>query len=173
MRTVRSLLFASVLLIAAPSFAGDLGTLDADNGFGGARLGAPVAAFDGLVLISERAALGTRLYARAGDKPALGEARLDDVTYGFYQGRLYFLALFTSGRHNADAALLALQDAYGPGTPVAGDAPEYVWRGSRVTLHFRKDPVTSMGMVGFTDRTVRLQRPVESATESVPANVAP
>jgi len=166
--TVRSLLFASVLLLASPASAGDLGTLDADNGFGGATLGAPVAAFDGLELISRRAALGTSLYARTGAKPALGAARVDDVTYGFYRGRLHFLALFTSGRRNAEAALVALQQTYGPGSPVPGDATEYVWRGDRVTLHFRADPVTHLGMVGFTDRTVDL-----APAQSLPANAAP
>jgi len=172
-RTILGLLIASLFLLASPVLAGDLGALDTDNGFGGATLGEPVAAFEGLELVSERAAIGTRLYAQTGERPALGQARVDDVTYGFYRGRLYFLALFTSGRRNAEAALAALQAAYGPGTPLPGDAHEVVWRGERVTLHFRRDPVTDMGMVGFTDRRVRMVRPGETTPESVPANAAP
>lgn len=165
----RMLLLASVCLIAGSALAGDLALLDAENGFAGASLGQPVEAFEGLELISERGARGTSLYLGTGKKPKLGEARLDEVTYGFYRGRLYFLALFTSGQRNAQAALAALEDSYGPGSPIPGDAPEYVWRGSRVTLHFREDPITKMGMVGFTDRTVEL----DTASGHVPANAAP
>ena len=103
----------------------------------------------------------------------LGEASLDDVTYGFYRGRLFFLALFTTGRRNGEAALAALENYYGPGSPVPGDAAEYVWQGRRVTLHFRQDPVTKLGMVGFTDRTVQLGPPTVTSPETVPANAAP
>ena len=105
------LVFASVLLLAASALAGDLEALDSDNGFAGASLGEPVEAFEGLELISERGARGTSLYASTGEIPRLGDARLDDVTYGFYRGRLYFLALFTSGRRNAEAALAARRGA--------------------------------------------------------------
>jgi hypothetical protein len=164
---VRMLLIASVILLAGPALAGDLEALDSENGFGGAALGESVDAFQGLELISERGARGTSLYARTGEMPELGGARLDDVTLGFYRGRLYFLALFTSGRHSAEAALAALQASYGPGTPVPGEASEYVWHGARVTLHFREDPVTKLGMVGFTDRTVQLD-----TASGVPANAA-
>lgn len=166
---VRTLLLASLLLLAGPASAGDLAALDADNGFAGASLGEPVESFEGLELISERAARGTRLYTGTGEMPRLGQARLDDVTYGFYRGRLFFLALFTSGRSNAEAALAALEEYYGPGTPVPGEAAEYVWQGDRVTLHYREDPVTRMGMVGFTDRTVRLAPSAPSDAGSLPA----
>jgi hypothetical protein len=170
---IRSLLVAAALLIASPVLAGDLEALDTDNGFAGATLGEPLEAFEGLELISERGARGTSLYAASGATPELGEARLDDVTYGFYRGRLFFLALFTSGRRNGEAALAALEKHYGPGSPVRGDAAEYVWQGRRVTLHFRQDPVTKLGMVGFTDRTVQLSVPEAAGAESVPANASP
>ena len=169
---IRTLVFASILLVGGSAFAGDLESLDADAGFAGAILGQPLESFRDLELISERSARGTHLYAATGEAPRLGDARLDDVTYGFYQGRLYFLALFTSGRSNAEAALAALRASYGPGIRVPGEASEYVWHGSRVTLHFREDPVTKMGMVGFTDRTVTLEDPGVATAGSTPANAA-
>ena len=75
MRTVRGLLIASLLLLASPVLAGDLASLDAQNGFGGATLGDPVAAFPDLELISERADLGTRFYAQTGERPILSSRK--------------------------------------------------------------------------------------------------
>lgn len=151
---IRTLLLASLLLAAAPAWSGDLEALDAANGFEGARLGTPVDSFDGLELVTSHGARGTAVYTREGLAPKLGDAQLDDVTYGFYQNRLYFVALFTSGRRNAQAALAALREAYGPGTRLPGEASEYIWQGDRVVLHFREDPVTRMGMVGFRSREI-------------------
>ena len=171
-RMIRTLLVAFCLLLASQAFAGDLDALDRDNGFGRARLGTSVETLEGIELITERAARGTSLFALSGAMPPLGEAHLDDVTLGFYEGRLYFVALFTSGRRDAQAALSALQAAYGPGTAIVGDVPEYVWQGQRVSLHFRQDPVTEMGMVGFTSRAIDMQMKHRSQGESLPANAA-
>ena len=167
----RTLLLCLCLLWGVPASAGNLSDLDADNGFGGARLGENIAGFEGLELISRHGARGTSLYTRSGAASKLGDASLDDVTYGFYRDQLYFVALFTSGRYNARAALMALQGAYGPGIAIPGDASEFVWRGDRVTLHFREDPVTEMGMVGFTsapiDREIKRQALPASASKSL------
>ena len=134
--------------------------------------GTRLEALDGFQLLTESGAAGTQLYIRPDEVLEIGQARLDGVTYGFYQQRLYFVALFTSGRRDAQAALSALQAAYGPGTAIVGDVPEYVWQGQRVSLHFRQDPVTEMGMVGFTSRAIDMQMKHRSQGESLPANAA-
>ena len=162
---------AFLLAAAAPAVAGGVGDLDDANGFRDARFGARVETLGGLELLSEHGAHGTQVYLRPSDELRLGDAVLDGVTYGFYQEELYFVAIFTSGRKNARATLAQLQKAYGPGTRVAGDAAEYVWRGKKVTLHFREDPVTAMGMVGLT--SLKLDARVKADRSSVPAQVAP
>lgn len=165
------LLIAVLVSGAGSAAAGDLEALDAENGFRDARFGAPVESFDDLELISENGARGTRVYVRRDDALSLGDAALDGITYGFHQGRLYFVALLSSGRRNARAVLAELERAYGPGERLDGEAREFLWQGRQVSLHFREDPTTAMGMVGITSLVIDAELKAERA--SLPARIAP
>jgi hypothetical protein len=171
MKRALALLGTLWLLLPALALAGDVEALDAENGFRGARFGARLDALDGLELLTESGAAGTQLYVRPDESLEMGDARLDGVTYGFYQKRLYFVAIFTSGRRNTEAVLARYQSNYGPGAAVAGDAIEFVWQGSRVLLHFRQDPVTGVGMAALTSLPMDAQ--VKSASAAIPAQLAP
>jgi hypothetical protein len=170
---VRTLAVAAVLWLTAiaPALAGGTDALDAEDGFRDARFGARVESFEGLELLSTRGARGMKVYVRPSDVLELGDAVLDAVTYGFHQGELYFVAIFTSGSRNALAALEQLQKVYGPGTRLTEDANEYVWRGRKVKLHYRMDPATAMSMIGFTSLPIDAR--VQAAQASVPAAIAP
>lgn len=157
------------LLLAVPAGAGDLADLDTENGFRGLHFGVAHGEIESLELLSENGARGTRLYTRANEPLEFGSGVLDGVTYGFYRDRLYFVALFASGRGNSEAVLEALQAAYGDGERLAGEAVEYVWQGSRVALHFREDPATGFGMASLTG--LAMDARVKSA--SAAAEVAP
>ena len=149
-----ALLLAFLTGVVGIAAAADLAALDAQDGFRDARFGAAFESFEGLELLTDRAARGSTLYVRPGDELRLGEATLDGVTYGFHAGRLYFVILFTSGERNARATLAELERAYGAGVRGPGEALEYVWRGRGVLLHYRVDPATSMGMVSLTSLRV-------------------
>lgn len=170
---LRRLAAAATLWLAAiaPAFAGSIDALDAAYGFRDARFGARVESFEGLELLSTRGARGMDVYVRPSDVLQLGAATLDGVTYGFFEGELYFVALFASGIRNSKAALLQLEKDYGPGTRMSGEANEYVWRGRRVVLHFRTDPVTAMSMIGLTSLPIDAR--VQAAQAAVPAAIAP
>jgi hypothetical protein len=159
------------LTAIAPAFAGGIDALDAADGFRDARFGARVESFEGLELLSASGARGMDVYVRPSDVLQLGAATLDGVTYGFYRGELYFVALFTSGTRNSEAALLQLEKDYGPGTRLSGQANEYVWRGRKVMLHFRTDPITAMSMIGLTSLPIDAR--VRAARDAVPAAIGP
>jgi hypothetical protein len=159
------------LLLPARALAGDVKALDAENGFRDARFGASLDALDGLELLTESGAAGTQLYIRPTESLEMGDARLDGVTYGFYRERLYFVAIFTSGRRNSEAVLARFQETYGPGAAVAGDAIEFVWQGSRVLLHFRQDPATGVGMAALT--SLPMDAEVKSASAAIRVDIAP
>jgi hypothetical protein len=169
---LRRLAVAAALWLAAiaPALAGGLDALDAEDGFRDAHFGARVESFEGLELLSARGARGMMVYLRPTDVLQFGDAMLDSVTYGFYQSERYFVALFASGSRNARAALAHLEKAYGPGTKLSENADEYVWRGRKVTLHFRVDPVTAMSMIGLT--SVPIDGRVQAAHSLLPAAIA-
>jgi hypothetical protein len=171
MKSAIALLATLWCLLPSAAQAGDLQALDAENGFRDARFGAKRDALLGMQLLSESGAAGTQLYVRPAESLALGDARLDGVTYGFYRDQLYYVAIFTSGAHNTQSVLESFKAAYGPGTAVPGDAVEFVWQGSRVLLHFRQDPATGVGMAALTSLT--LDAKVKSAGNALPAKVAP
>lgn len=162
---------AALLLVTAAAVAADgPELLDRQDGFRDARFGARIETFADMQPLGHGAALGTTFYVRPGDDLRFGGARLDGVSYGFFEGELYFVALFSSGKRNNDAVLAALRESYGPGHELEGDAPEVVWAGDRVVLHFRVDPATAMGMVGLTSLPVDRRAKAAAAAESLPAN---
>jgi hypothetical protein len=170
---LRMLAIAATLWLSAiaPALAGSTDTLDAEDGFRGARFGARAESIAGMELISKSGARGMEVYVRPSDVLELGDAKLDGVTYGFYQDELYFVAVFTSGGRNSRAALEQLQKIYGPGTRVGDQADEYVWRGRKVILHFRADPATAMSMIGYTSLPIDAR--VRAAQNVMPAAIAP
>jgi len=170
---LRTLAAVAALWLTAitPALAGSIDALDAEDGFRDSQFGARVESFEGLELLSASGARGMEVYVRPADVLELGDATLDGVTYGFYRGELYFVALFASGSRNARAALAQLEKVYGSGTKVNEDASEYVWRGRKVMLHFRADPVTGMSMIGLTSLPIDAR--VQAAQAVMPAAIAP
>ena len=160
-----------VCLGAPPALAGGTGKLDDQNGYRGIEFGTSPDSVQGFELVSDRGAGGTKIYTLASETLDLGDATLDGVTYGYFDDKLYFVALFTSGRGNGIKALAALEEKYGKGTPVISEAKEYVWHGRRVTLHFREDSATHMGMIGFT--SISLAAQVRARIQSVANQAAP
>ena len=70
-------------------------------------------------------------------------------------------------------AKMRAKEAYGEGTALPGKAPEYVWRGSKVTLHFRQDPVTGLGMIGYTSTAIdELVKRAAPEPDALPANAS-
>ncbi len=166
-------LFAVMLLClgAPPALAADAGKLDDQNGYRGIEFGTSPDSVEGFEFVSDRGAGGTEIYTLASEPLELGDATLDAVTYGYFDDKLYFVALFTSGRGNGIKALAALEERYGKGTPVFSEAKEYVWHGRHVTLHFREDSATHMGMIGFT--SVSLAAQVRARIRSVANQAVP
>ena len=169
---IRSLVAVMLLCLGATSaLAGGVGKLDDQNGYRGIEFGTSPDSVEGFELISDRGAGGTEIYALVSESLELGDATLDGVTYGYFDDKLYFVALFTSGRGNGIKALAALEEKYGKGTPVISEAKEYIWHGRRVTLHFREDSATHMGMIGFT--SVSLAAQVRARIQSVANQATP
>lgn len=153
------------LLFVAPVGAGTLGKLAEDGGFVDARLGDPVESFIGLERIGVDSEARTETYIRNSDSFTVGSNRVDSVTYSFYEGRLYFIAIQMTGRENAEAVLAELTSTYGESIETGNHPNEHVWTSANVFVVFDLDEETGRGMAAMTSAPIHAQMRMErSAT---------
>jgi hypothetical protein len=169
------LAFALALALSAPGGAGTLGELHEDGGLVDAKLGDSIESFTGLTLIGEDEAAGTETYVRRSDTFRVGGAKIDGVTYSFYEGRLYFVSVQMTGRKNSESVFAALEQTFGPGLKTGNRPNEHVWPGGKVFVLYDFDPETHRGMAAMTSASIqarmRLDRNTSLAPE--PANRLP
>jgi hypothetical protein len=166
-----AILLASALfmLLAAPAAAGTLGDLAEEGGFVDARLGDPVESFHGLEQIGVDPEARTETYIRNSDTFTVGSNRVDSVTYSFYDGRLYFISIQTTGRENAEAVLAELKSTYGEGIGTGNRPNERVWTSGNVFVVYDLDAETGRGMTAMTSSPIHAQMRMER--NSTPARI--
>jgi hypothetical protein len=156
---------ALLLLFVAPVGAGTLGDLVEGGGFVDARLGDPVESFIGLQRIGVDSQARTETYIRNSDTFTVGSNRVDSVTYSFYDGRLYFISIQTTGRENAEAVLAELKTTYGDGIETGNRPNEHIWTSGNVFVVYDLDTETGRGMAAMTSAPIHAQMRMErSAT---------
>jgi hypothetical protein len=148
------LVSALTLAVAASSGAGGLGELHADGGFVDAKLGDPIESFVGLQLIGTDEAARTATYVRRSDTFRVGGAKVDEVTYSFYEGSLYFISVRMSGRENAEAVLATIERTFGPSIETGTQPNERIWAGGQVFILYDLDPKTQRGMAAMTSAPI-------------------
>ena len=156
---------ALFLLFVAPGGAGTLGDLAEDGGFVDARLGDPIESFVGLQRIGVDPEARTETYIRNSDTFTVGSNRVDSVTYSFFDGRLYFIAIQTTGSENAEAVLAELESTYGDGIETGNRPNEHVWTSGSVFVVYDLDAETGRGMAAMTSSPIHARMRMErSAT---------
>jgi hypothetical protein len=124
---------------------GSLAYLDARNGFRDLTFGDPPQ--QGMRVVEDHG--DTKYYTRPSDDLTIGGAKIKEISYGFYKGRLYSVLIETEGLLNSRALLEVLQQAYGTGSRPNRFMDEYMWDGSRVLLYYDQKPVTNEAITMF------------------------
>ena len=156
LRAVAPLLaFVLALALSAPGGAGALGDLHEEGGFVDAKLGDPIESFTGLDLIGKDEAAGTETYIRRSDTFQVGGAKVDGVTYSFYEGRLYFISVQMTGSQNSESVFAALERTFGPGIETGNRPNEHIWPGGKVFVVYDFDPETQRGMAAMTSASIQ------------------
>ena len=117
---------------------GVLADLDLKDGFRGLKFGDPPTS--GMVLKDD--AGEKKYYTRPQDDLSIGEARIDQLIYGFSKNRLSTILIRTKGLSNGRALLEALRQIYGPGTQPDPSLPRYSWLGRQVSVSYNENTVT-------------------------------
>jgi hypothetical protein len=101
-------------------------------------------------------------YTRPREDLSLGAAQLQGNTYGFYKGRYHWLHLQTKGLVNSHAMLEVLRQAYGPGYKSNPYIERFAWLGSRVSVIYEENSVTSDASVAFQSNPIVTEKEVDA-----------
>ena len=155
------LAFVLALALSAPGGAGTLGELHEEGGFVDAKLGDPIESFIGLTLIGKDETARTETYIRRSDYFGVGGAKVDGVTYSFYEGRLYFISVQMTGSQNSESVFAALERTFGPGIETGNRPNEHIWPGGKVFVVYDFDPETQRGMAAMTSAPIQARMRID------------
>jgi hypothetical protein len=162
------LAFTLALALSAAGGAGTLGELHAESGLVDAKLGDSIESFTGLTLIGKDEAARTETYVRRSDTFRVGGAKVDGVTYSFYEGRLYFISVQMTGRENSESVFAELERTFGPGIKTGNRPNEHVWPGGKVFVLYDFDPETQRGMAAMTSASIQARMRLDRNTLLTP-----
>jgi len=157
------LTFAAALLTSGAVWAQSVADLDTKYGFRDLKFETDTSAIDGLV--PGEATAVKLLATRPDDSKKIGQATLNSITYGFYQGKLYEVTIVTKGLTNSHALREVLEGQYGEGALVSAAGQDRNWDGKQVRLTYREDPAYHNSTVRFTHK--KLNEQLTAAQKSV------
>ena len=144
----RMILLALLVLLAAPAFA------DVD-GFRGMRWGErleDVAMSKPLALESSNKADDTVVYTARDDRLWLGPARLEDIRYTFWKGRLYTVFLGTRGYEDFQRIKQVAFERFGTFDQRDPSVEKYYLQGELSLAGLRFDPKSGAGSLLLISR---------------------
>ncbi len=144
----RMILLALLVLLAAPAFA------DVD-GFRGMRWGErleDVAMSKPLALESSNKADDTVVYTARDDRLWLGPARLEDIRYTFWKGRLYTVFLGTRGYEDFQRIKQVAFERFGTFDQPDPSVEKYYLQGELSLAGLRFDPKSGAGSLLLISR---------------------
>ncbi|MBC7449602.1 MAG: hypothetical protein H7330_16240 [Hymenobacteraceae bacterium] len=149
------LTLATALLTVGAAHAQSVADLDTKYGFRDLKFETDTSAIEGLVP-SEATPLKL-IASRPADAKKIGGATISRIDYGFYQGRLYEVAIVTKGVTNSHALREVLESQFGEGTLVSAAGQDRNWDGKLVRLAYREDPAFHNATVRFTHKKLNEQ----------------
>jgi hypothetical protein len=108
----------------------------------------------------------TTYYTRPSDDLTIGDARIKEMTYGFYKGQLYSVLLQTEGLINSHALLEVLRQAYGSGSRPNQFMDRYIWEGSRVVLYYDQKPISDDAIAIFSSVPLKSEKEADEKAKA-------
>jgi len=139
-------------------------------GFRGLKWGTNIADAPGMVLVEDSG--HSKYYRREGDKIAIGGAELKRITYGFYKGRFFFLAIRAHGFSNWTALRDATFATFGKGYQPNEFIKEWAWGAGlpadakNVSMLLRYNEVAREATLSMSYEPIYDEKRVEEAKEA-------
>jgi hypothetical protein len=141
---------------------GSLAYLDARNGFRDLKFGDPP--LQGMRLVEDHGDM--KYYTQPSDDLTIGNAKIKEISYGFYKGRLSTVLLQTDGLINSRALLEVLRQAYGSGSRPNRFMDRYLWDGSRVLLYYDEKPISNDAIALFQSVPLRNEQTTDEKAKA-------
>jgi len=140
---------------------GTTGYLDWRYGFRDLTFGQALATCKGMVRFWDDAG-DNQMFTRQDENLTLGEAKLKQVQYSFYQQKLVAVFVQIDGEENTNAVLRVLQHAYGAGMVTTNNS--VLWMGDKVHAEF--DPIKERPAAIFLMRSRALSQEQRDGTKA-------
>lgn len=141
------------LLVLAFSFSQASWSADAPNGFRDITWGTPLSGLSGMVVKDDSGQV--KYYRRAGDQLSLGEAKLEQLSYGFYNGAFYSVLIEFKGDTNFEKARTYLLKTYGKTARGGSEGTNLTWETvDSTTVNLKYNKSSQFGYVFLFNKSI-------------------
>ena len=131
---------------------------DDDTGFRGLKWGTPLSQVDGLTLVGTDPAYGgVQQFAHKKHKKRFGRANVDDIIYGFWQGELYTITVWTSNFMDFRDLKAEAFRRFGEGSQNRESVEKYYWMDSGTDRMLSYDLDADSGFLWMRSRAMHEQ----------------
>ncbi|MCM8770075.1 MAG: hypothetical protein NC911_10515 [Candidatus Omnitrophica bacterium] len=121
------------------------------DGFRGIKWGTPLSSLTGMKLVKDAGNL--KEYQKEDDVLQIGQAKLEKITYSFYQGLLESITAETKGKENFEQLKTAAQERFGAGHQRSED--EWCWEGSTTSIFLQRVPAEGKGFLKMVSEEMK------------------
>lgn len=154
---MRFIIITLISFIAITSLsAQNKNSIDRKYGFRDIKLETPVDEISNLKLIKE--SNGIQYYIKQDENNKEGDLEFQQILYGFYNNKLYFIVLRTIGVQNADHLLTYLNREYGEGQPNHNIADSYTWFAKKTGLVYEYKEIPGIAEAYLYSKTLLIEK---------------
>lgn len=108
-----------------------------------------------------------KIYSRKKDKLKIGEAKVSEISYGFYKGRLHNVMIIFSGYSNFSKLKQTLIETYGESYQDNEFMERYWWgMGSPVVISLKYSDVSNQGLIIYRQKEISGQQEEDEKKKS-------
>ena len=145
------LLIASVS-VTIPAFAFQ----NEPDGFRGIKWGTNITEFSDTLLVES--GKDSQYYMKKNDEMKIGDAHIDQMSYGFYKNQFYVVLVEYNGYLNFTKLKAILFDQYGKPEQPNQLMDRYFWTGGTVDIYFDYNEILKKGNIYYSFRPIQQER---------------
>jgi hypothetical protein len=153
-RKLGTLIFLAIIsvFVVIPVFAFQ----NEPDGFRGIEWAANISALTDMLIVES--GKDSEYYCRKNDKMKIGDADIDQISYGFYKNRFYVVLVEYHGFLNFTKLKTILLEQYGKPDQPNRLMENYFWFGGTVDIYFDYNEIFKKGYIYYSFRPIQQER---------------